>query len=45
MQANLHGIDLAKNVFKVWITTKRQDRLQKHLMLFLAIQNGYSIAT
>lgn len=37
--------DLSRMARKVWVTTKRQDRLQKHLMLFLAIQNGYSIAT
>ena len=36
--------DLSRMARKVWVTTKCQDRLQKHLMLFLASQNGYSIA-
>jgi len=36
--------DLSRMARKVWVTTKRQVRLQKHLMLFLATQNGYSIA-
>ena len=36
--------DLSRMARKVWVTTKRQDRLQKHLMLFLASQNGYLIA-
>lgn len=36
--------DLSRMARKVWVTTKRQDRLQKHLLLFLASQNGYSIA-
>ncbi len=35
--------DLSRMARKVWVTTKRQDRLQKHLLLFLASQNGYSI--
>lgn len=37
--------DLSRMARKVWVTTKRQDRLRKHLMLFLATQNGYPIAT
>ena len=36
--------DLSRMARKVWVTTKRQDRLQKHLMLFLASQNGYPVA-
>ncbi|MFM8269110.1 MAG: hypothetical protein ACKN9V_02890 [Pseudomonadota bacterium] len=36
--------DLSRMARKVWVTTKRKDRLQKHLMLFLASQNGYAIA-
>ena len=36
--------DLSRMARKVWVTTKCQDRLHKHLMLFLASQNGYSIA-
>lgn len=37
--------DLSRMARKVWVTTKRQDRLQKHLMLFLASQNGYPVAS
>jgi len=36
--------DLSRMARKVWTTTKCKDRLHKHLMLFLASQNGYSIA-
>jgi hypothetical protein len=36
--------DLSRMARKVWVTTKLQDRLQKHLMLFVAYQNQYQIA-
>ncbi|MFM8269928.1 MAG: hypothetical protein ACKN9V_07040 [Pseudomonadota bacterium] len=37
--------DLSRMARKVWVTTKRADRLQKHLMLFVAFHNGYPIST
>jgi hypothetical protein len=36
--------DLSRMGRKVWTTTKKAERLQSHLMLFVAYQNGYSIA-
>ena len=36
--------DLSRMARKVWTTTKKQERLQKHLMLFVAYQNGYSLS-
>jgi IS1 family transposase len=36
--------NLSRMARKVWVTTKRADRLQKHLMLFIAYHNEYAIA-
>ena len=36
--------DLSRMGRKVWTTTKKAERLQSHLMLFVAYQNGYSIS-
>lgn len=36
--------DLSRMARKVWVTTKRAECLQRHLMLFVAYQNGYSVA-
>lgn len=36
--------DLSRMGRKVWTTTKKAERLQSHLMLFVAYQNNYSIA-
>lgn len=36
--------DLSRMGRKVWTTTKKADRLQRQLMLFVAYQNNYSIA-
>ncbi len=35
--------DLSRMMRKVWTTTKRKDRLEAHLSLFLAYYNGYVI--
>lgn len=36
--------DLSRMARKVWVTTKKAENLQRHLMLFVAYQNGYPIA-
>ena len=36
--------NLSRMARKVWVTTKRAERLQKHLMLFLAYHNEYAVA-
>lgn len=36
--------DLSRMARKVWVTTKRRDRLQAHLDLYIAWNNGYHLA-
>jgi len=36
--------DLSRMARKVWVTTKRKDRLQAHLDLYIAWNNGYQLA-
>jgi len=36
--------NLSRMARKVWVIAKRAERLQKHLMLFMAYHNEHSIA-
>jgi hypothetical protein len=36
--------DLSRMSRKSWVTTKLTERLQKHLLLFVAFENGYAIS-
>ena len=36
--------DLSRMARKVWVTTKKADRLQAHLNLYIAFNNGYKLA-
>jgi hypothetical protein len=36
--------DMSRMMRKVWVTTKKADRLQAHLDLYIAYNNGYKIA-
>lgn len=36
--------DMSRLLRKVWVTTKKVERLQAHLDLYLAFHNGYSLA-
>jgi LIF / OSM family len=35
--------DLSRMARKVWVTTKKSERLQAHLDLYIAFNNGYSL--
>jgi hypothetical protein len=37
--------NLSRMARKVWVTTKKAERLQKHLLLFIAYHNEYSVAS